>query len=480
MIHTHTVPPKPLTTAAVHDHGSRAAGPTAACRGWRTCLVTVAGLAGVMVTSGCATGEEMPNEVGGDLSAITTEDLSELGATPFEIESMADARGISFDEAAARLDWQTRVPELVAAAVADMGNSFGGVWVDVDDGDRVKVAVVGDAPLVEGGLDAETAAWDAADRMGLGTAVDVVEVAFSMAQLIEGNEALAELLDGPGTERLESALRTDLNAVELLLPVGDLTAAEIGVLEVAQQTLGDMLVLGQTDGLAIPASCTGPDCDSVRGGQFMSTQTLRPCTAGFIAASGSRRFIFTAAHCTLIPEHPDFSNFHFVQDSQGTQRDFGKTYRAILGNVNRRTSHRNRDIAIIEITNSRFLERNIDGIILRYRGDAGGRSARHRIRRERRSSIGMRLCFSGARSERTKCGFVTRLGKTFRDSRGNLIRKAGEASMCSLPGDSGAPMFEGSTAFGILTHASPRSSNCRTSYQGIVEAEQLMQVGVTH
>lgn len=90
------------------------------------------------------------------------------------------------------------------------------------------------------------------------------------------------------------------------------------------------------------------------------------------------------------------------------------------------------------------------------------------------SRQGLRVCVSGAISG-TSCGHVERLGG------GSLA----QVDLCGEPGDSGAPIFSGQKAYGLLKGANrpdpqdPPLGRCQDRlYQGITEATQRLRVAV--
>src|SRR6185295_2721905 len=93
------------------------------------------------------------------------------------------------------------------------------------------------------------------------------------------------------------------------------------------------------------------------------------------------------------------------------------------------------------------------------------------------SVIGQRICITGAFFGESNCGVVTDLGVTVTETDGAghnvTVNSMGRASYCSIPGDSGAPLYASNTAFGINTAA---LTECDTFFQGIRQAEANMNV----
>lgn len=72
---------------------------------------------------------------------------------------------------------------------AGLGDRSGGLWIDVRDGDRIKVGVVGGVDP-----DAEAVVRQAAGALGLTDGYDLVSVAYPMAALERDNDWLGDRL----------------------------------------------------------------------------------------------------------------------------------------------------------------------------------------------------------------------------------------------------------------------------------------------
>lgn len=444
--------------------------------------IRTAGLVGlsVLAISACSSDADQSSDTGADYSLESSdthvpshsdessslhEDQSdERAIDPVVVERLAVRRGISYEEARERASWQQHLGDLNTRATDSFGEGFAGVWVDVNDGDRIKISVassrIGDLARIQKVLDASKIAQ----------AVDIVEARYSVAELDAVHLALSDrMLETeeplPG---LSVGLRTDLNAIQIGIPSEGMATGHLAFVDAAVEEYGDMVVV---EPASTPkptgGTCSGNGCSTVLHGG----QRITGCTAGFLAGSGSRRFVFTAGHCIVN------GGTSSGRDAGGNMLTIGPNYRAIYGLNNLRTSHINRDIGIIELTSSNW---TADNIVIRYVGDASY-SHSHTISQEGGSSVGSQICMSGATTQATDCGSIIAVNVTFTDTAGALINQAGWANYCPAPGDSGAPMFNGSTALGINTHFSTDSSgNCTGYYQGIIEAENLMQVRVLH
>src|SRR5690349_6975527 len=74
--------------------------------------------------------------------------VSAAAADPFanEAAGFARQRGITIAEAEQRLGWQMIAPDLEERLEGSMPSTFGAVWIDANDRDRVKVGV---APVID-------------------------------------------------------------------------------------------------------------------------------------------------------------------------------------------------------------------------------------------------------------------------------------------------------------------------------------------
>ena len=84
-------------------------------------------------------------------------------------------------------------------------------------------------------------------------------------------------------------------------------------------------------------------------------------------------------------------------------------------------------------------------------------------------------CATLVRTEGDECGEVTAINQTV----AGIGHVAIVTGICSIPGDSGGPVYYATTAYGILSGGPlPQPTPCWTSFQGIRGAENLMNVDV--
>jgi len=401
-----------------------------------------------------------------------------------EIQSLADDRSISFAEAAERLSWQGGLDELADLASAELGEQFAGVWIDVDDGDRVKLALTqGPHP------DPFGAAQQIVDQLGLGYATDLLQVTYGIDELEAANEAIGDMLVAAGAQnQLAVGLRTDLNAVELDLPPAGPSAAQVQLVDDIRQQFGHLLVETDDAQNDVPMSCSGTNCDApVRGGVSMTTPDptptqpgrLKVCSTGFMTESRTdgKIYALTAGHClSPFPTHRTGSgtpSVWSIGDTSGGTITLGDAHNFVHGTPG--------DVGIVHIDTAPVPSvQNWVWVRASTSGTTPTTSDEtYPIHRVGRSSIGMRICMSG-QTTGTTCGTVKRLGVTMTNSDGITRTNLGVADLCIAGGDSGGPLYAYHSGFGILAGRFTSDGECRTTYTGLAGAENTLNVDVLH
>jgi hypothetical protein len=413
------------------------------------------------------------------------------GPTPvdadWEAAGFARERGITLAEAKRRMGWQVHAPDLAERARADLGERFGGVWIDVADGDRIKVGVTRATSTargsrsVGGGSGASSATIAAptvavqrsAAAVGLIEGVDAVEVLRPMAALERANTWLSAQIarvNDRAEVTLAAGLRTDLNAVELDVPdQGTLTAAQHDLVTTASVALGDTLVIGSYHGHVATHGCVYPNCDPpLRGGVLISSSDGVFCTGGFTAKSNVNAglYQFTAGHC-------------------GEESLTGATWSArasdgsavALGPMHHWEWDSGGDMAIVLIEDTSTW--NPQPWVFVTAGPETTENQTYPITATNWTVVGQRICITGAFFGNSNCGVVTQLGVTAteEDAFGNLstITDLGRANYCATSGDSGGPLYASNQALGLT---SSQYSQCDNLYQGIRQAEANMNVKI--
>lgn len=389
--------------------------------------------------------------------------------TTFDVEAagFARERGISLDEARQRLGWQLVAPDLAERVPHDLGTRFGGIWIDIHDGDRVKVGVVG-----EPDADAYTIVRRAADAVALTDGYDLVGVSHPMNELERDNDWLGGMIAEVNTDSawpLSAGLRPDVNAVELQVPAkGELTPAQSALVSAASIELGDALIVATYDVRPEPMACDYPWCDKpLRGGIRIFNPPSGGCTGGFIAKSkvDSKLYQFTAGHCAKGGQQVDNWSTLFTD---GTDH--------VIGPVHHWYWWTQGDMAIMRINNVPGW--NPKAWVHVTSGPDTNTDTTYHISSDKTSVVGMRICSTGGSYGRSDCGEVTHLGVT-QTYGGVTVHHLGRSSGCGTNGDSGAPMYALHVAYGLLV-AGPTGGGCGIYYQSIRLAENKMNVNVLH
>jgi hypothetical protein len=391
-------------------------------------------------------------------------------ATDPAVTSLAHDRGISISEAQRRIGWQEPAMELGEELRQALGDRYGDLWFDPHTG-RVKVGVVGGDTTLAARLIA---------RRKLTAVTDLVPVRHSYAELqqaaawLTAETTRANLPAGGLVKGLTVWRLPNRNTVQLDLPRAHrLTTAQQATVSEARRRLGDRLTLGTWSGRTRDLACAflaGEfDCDPpLRGGVMMYLRNASggydpQCTVGFNARStvDGKWYVMTAGHCggpgrTFYVYQPRDAHFH------------------VLGHVHNSVRAGDDDFGIITID-------NVPGwnpqpwVYVHPSADTTNNPS-YGITGSAGSAQGMRVCVSGAISG-SDCGNVETLGG------GGLAR----VDLCATHGDSGAPIFSGGKARGLLVGAvapdpgQPPTPPCQDRlYQGITEASQQLHVSVAH
>lgn len=376
------------------------------------------------------------------------------------IASLAADRGISIAAASLRMSWQDRAPALDARLRAELGDRFGGVWIDDKDGDRIKAGVVGSATSSDAVRAAATAA-------GVADAVDVVPVRRSLADLESAVAWLAERLAVVNTGAsapIASGIRVERNGLELRIPAaGALTAAQQRLVADATKRYGDAVLVERADGVPTADACSYPDCDPPLRGGVRITRPGSGCTSGFAALSWFNNvyYLLTAGHCTASAPSATWS----TQFAGGSTHVIGNTHNHVLGGAG--------DMAIIRVNNPGGWDLP-RGIVFVTAGPDTARDETYHISSEGGSVVGQRVCKSGAYYGRTDCGTVRALGASLSYS-GVTVNHLGRADYCRTGGDSGGSVYASHVAYGM--HVAGTAA-CTAYYQGISGAELALSVEV--
>lgn len=383
------------------------------------------------------------------------------GSVSEEAPAFARERGITLAEAEQRLGWQSVAPDLAEQLDPALGQRFGGVWIDVRDGDRVKIGVVGGPDTGTLAVIRRTAA-----ALGLSEGYEAVAVARPSSVLSADLDRVSAELDrvNAGAEvGLGVGLRTDLNALALDVPATGLTDAQRALVSTLAKQLGPELVVTDTRGGYSPFACVYPYCDPpLRGGIRIDYPTTW-CSAAFTAKSkvDSREYLITAGHCAY--QHYDNWSTNFTN---------GVSH--VVGPVWHWEWNSGGDAAILSINNVPGW--TPQGRVQVTAGPQTTANDSYNIADTKWSVVGQRICTTGAATGSSRCGEVTELDFTA-DYGGVTVHHLGRSSICAHPGDSGAPTYAKHHAYGIVV-AGATNGDCDTLYQGIRGAEAMLNVTI--
>lgn len=223
-------------------------------------------------------------------------------------------------------------------------------------------------------------------------------------------------------------------------------------------------------------ACDPTGCDPpFRGGREIRVQAAS-CTAGFVARHRPTHQLvaMTAGHCLSgVPNATPV----FAPTESGQALQLGVSFGFIFPG---------RDAGVVALDPVGFwaVPAPVPHVIVRasIRPVAiTTENNNYPIRRDGRSSIGEVKCMTG-RTTFTHCGTVEELGatSTAMPPGGGLpvtVKNLGMLSACAATfGDSGAPVYKRHAAFGLLTAG--RASTCNEFYQGIRDAQNLLNVSL--
>ena len=342
------------------------------------------------------------------------------------------------------------------------GKRFGGMWLAQAPNPSFRVAVV---------------RLSAADRITIGKAFDrigtpgdVVPAEFSEQKLVQINTYLGGRLDNANRKAptpLSVGLRPDLNAVQISAPELDaVTPAQRQFVEAALKQFGAAVKLNPASAVGNSVlPCREVFCDPpLRAGNWNYT-SLIGCTGSFLARSKTdgKLYQMTAGHCRVV------WNATWLTDLST-----GVSHR--VGPIHNSRFNLSGDMGITTVNDPVWWKSRA---WVSVRAGSGTTTNEHYpILTDASSVVGIRVCMSGAGSRSSNCGIVKRVGVTVTYSSSRVtVSGLVESSLCSVPGDSGSPVFAGGVAYGVV---SGNSGNCRTYYEPVLTIERLMNVNVAH
>ena len=247
-------------------------------------------------------------------------------------------------------------------------------------------------------------------------------VRHSSAQLTSTMTQLNRTLRVPGT-----AWAIDPASNQVVVTVSDAAGgARLAQVRAALARFGTAVRTQHTPGTLRPL---------IAGGDQIVADAGWICSAGFNATRGGQNYIVDAGHCTQgLPNWNGIGpsqDSHFPTDDYGLIRNTGQT-----------------PVPAVNLYN---------GSTQPISSASGG-------------SVGETVCRSG-RTTHVHCGTVTGLNATVNYGNGEIVYGLIQTNVCAEPGDSGGPLFDGSTGLGMTSGG---SGNCsrggQTFFQPLPEA----------
>ncbi|PRH79497.1 serine protease [Streptomyces solincola] len=262
------------------------------------------------------------------------------------------------------------------------------------------------------------------------------DVRMSGAQLAQASEAVLAA-DIAGT-----AWYTDAKSGKLVVTADStVSAAELATIKQAAGDRAGAVQIKRTPGKFNKL---------IAGGEAIYSSSSR-CSLGFNVRSGSTYYALTAGHCT--------------NSATTWYTNSGRT--TVLGSRTG-TSFPTNDYGIIRHANPSAA----DGRVYLYNGSYQD------ITSAGNASVGQSVRRSGSTTG-VRSGTVTGLNATVNYGSGQVVYGMIQTNVCAEPGDSGGPLFAGSTALGLTSGGSGNcSSGGTTFFQPVTEALSAYGVNV--
>jgi hypothetical protein len=365
-----------------------------------------------------------------------------------EVVAYQAAFGGSQAAAEERLGVQARGRMIVDRLERALGPAYAGVWFDPSKGQFM-------VPLLP--RSDRSAAVAQLSALGLVSDYQVVPAQFSWAALeAEQRDVDAEVAGLIQEHALEPAsVRTALDPVtnqvqvEIARGLSDDEHALLEDLERGREAVG--LKESEKQSLRTDLlSCAERFCGKpLRGGVEIYSNSAS-CTAGFRAlGNNGKRYLLTAGHCIQATSQNTPRWQWFTVNS-----DTGDTWQGV-GIAEQWQSLGLGDWAILNATGTPWDTPSWPAAVVWWGGHAEPKKALNELQpmaAEASSYLGETVCHSGATTG-TTCGSVTALNVTIQSEEGT---NTGETEvkgreLCAGPGDSGGPVFSGSSALGLVT-----------------------------
>ncbi|WP_055563849.1 S1 family peptidase [Streptomyces atriruber] len=256
--------------------------------------------------------------------------------------------------------------------------------------------------------------------------------AFSAAQLEQASDALL------GADVAGTAWGVDPKTDRIVVTADStVSKAEIAELKDAAGSNADALKIERTP---------GKFQKYISGGDAIYASSWR-CSLGFNVRNGSTYYFLTAGHCT------DGATTWWSNSAKTT----------VLGTTSG-SSFPTNDYGIVKYTNTSVTKS----------GTVGSQD----ITRAADATVGQNVTRRGSTTG-THSGRVTALNQTVNYGGGDVVYGMIKTTVCAEPGDSGGPLYSGSTALGLTSGGSGNcSSGGTTFFQPVTEALRAYNVSV--
>lgn len=256
--------------------------------------------------------------------------------------------------------------------------------------------------------------------------------AFSAAQLEQASDALL------GADVAGTAWGVDPKTDRIVVTADStVSKAEIAELKDAAGPNADALKIERTP---------GKFQKYISGGDAIYASSWR-CSLGFNVRNGSTYYFLTAGHCT------DGATTWWSNSAKTT----------VLGTTSG-SSFPTNDYGIVKYTNTSVTKS----------GTVGSQD----ITRAADATVGQNVTRRGSTTG-THSGRVTALNQTVNYGGGDVVYGMIKTTVCAEPGDSGGPLYSGSTALGLTSGGSGNcSSGGTTFFQPVTEALRAYNVSV--
>lgn len=379
--------------------------------------------------------------------SATAQAAVEAGSPPSATGSSAGAVSQAGEADSAR-SAQRRV-DFIEQAKRTLGKQYGGTWVDPDDEERLKLALVAE-PGTNASPEAREHARDLIAQAELTGRVDVVTSPRSEAEITRLYEQLAPRLQAANDSAattVDAGVDVTTGTVRLEVPTA-LTRAQQAFVDSALQP-GVTRVAKDEGRLQLDSCTSGGYCDPPLRGGIRINNGGGACTAGFVvrSLSNSVRYLTTAAHC--IDEGG--SDTWSTRFTDGSIHNIGALH------------NRNNELAILKIANPdgwrpgpyiRLLTNN-----------------RYTIRDDSASPLNQSVSMSGFSSGGDSGKVVTAYGTWYG------VPNSYMATYCGSRGDSGGPVFWNGIAYG--SHSGTvfySNGTCRGIYVSVKYFDNLLNV----